>query len=183
MALNGNNQSGSITSYTLDMSLNEQASIGSQKLQKRQIAALLSCVMKQQNNNAMLCSMSTQPQNQLSVILGTSQNDLLFSPCLLVYTNANWNIPQTVNLNPIYNYPSYLNSTSVTIDYSIVDPGEVYDSYAGMQQFSRSVDSLAASGICKWSKLDSKQITQGSKTTFMCSLRMDISLIRNKQMV
>lgn len=63
--------------------------------------------------------MSSRPAVSAQVTFSTLQSDLILDRCTLTYTNFNWNTPQSLTFNPIYNVPGYMNSTNININYVV----------------------------------------------------------------
>lgn len=110
---------------------------------------ILNCQLKQNNNNVLLCQLSTKPKASATVQVTSGQSDLTIDKCSLTFTNATWNVPQSITMNPLYNTPIYLNSTDININYAINAHGESFNHCYGSFTGKRVVDNLLANtGYC-----------------------------------
>lgn len=112
-------------------------------------APLLNCQLKQNNNNVLLCQLSTQPKVAAILQVTSGQSDLTIDKCSLSFTNTTWNVTQSITMNPLYNIPHYFNSTKININYVVNAHGESFNHCSGSYTDNRAIDTLLTkAGIC-----------------------------------
>jgi len=112
------------------------------------LTSTLVCTMKINNNNVIQCKMNVKPTSTAQFAL-TARGDLRIDTCFLNFNSSNYQIPQSITMNPIYNSPGFNNSTDISISYTATGRGEQFNNCTYTITSKRSVDVLLkAPGYC-----------------------------------